>query len=268
MINLEKISGLPVELVDELHLKFSPPMQDSKPVVRVFSEMVPVLFNEMALPIPPHQEMYYMYRDVHLPEDEPVLKKIHIRYDITVIAPGMIGKEFIKTIGHYHPLIPGSQFAYPEMYQVIHGSGLFVIQKMDADFKQLISFYVIEASRGDIVIYPPGYGHIIVNTGSESLVTGNWVSPDFSSLYSPIADLHGMAYYVIAESEKPYGFLKNSHYKNHPPIRVVTMDDKIEAGFGLIRGKSMYQAGVRNPQLLEFLNKPEKYAVQLSTITS
>ncbi len=270
MINLETISGLPLELDEKtFKLKFNPPLAEIIPDIRKFSDMIPVLIDRSAEPKSKVEEMYYMYRDIHLPADEAVIRKNNIRYDITVIPPVMIGKEFNKTVGHYHPIIPGSQkMSYPEIYEVLEGQALFLIQKMDQDFKQLISFYGIVASVGDKVIYPPNYGHIIVNIGKGVLVTGNWTSYGFKSLYEPIKDRHGMAYYVLTDDIKPFVMVKNEHYADHPPVRMLTVADKIRTEFGFESTKPMYTSGINNPKLLEFLNNPTKYAIELSTITS
>ena len=32
-----------------------------------------------------------------------------LRYDITVIYPGLIGSEYVKTLGHYHPKVPDNR---------------------------------------------------------------------------------------------------------------------------------------------------------------
>src|SRR5271157_5416728 len=65
-------------------------------------------------------DIYFMYRNVY--------KKDDIRFDVTVIPPFDVRGECAKTHGHYHP---GSEdgLAYPEVYQVLRGSAVFIIQK-------------------------------------------------------------------------------------------------------------------------------------------
>jgi hypothetical protein len=44
-------------------------------------------------------------------------------YDMTIIAAGQYGKEYVKTFGHYHtPQVL-------ETYKLISGEGVFVLQK-------------------------------------------------------------------------------------------------------------------------------------------
>jgi glucose-6-phosphate isomerase len=263
MIDLQKISGLPIELMDNYYLKFNPPLVHAEPTVRKFDEMRPVLFNPDTPK--PMDEMYYMYRDVHLPEHEEILKKNNTRFDITVIPACLIGREYNKTIGHYHPK-NNKGMPYPEVYEVLFGKALFLIQKMDSDYQSLITVIAIEAKAGEKVIYPPGYGHAIINIGVDTLVTANWVAGNFTSIYEPIAKRHGMAYYVFAEGTGEYTFAPNANYPNPPPVRMIT--SKFMQSFPIVGSDPMYNIGTNNPQSLEFLNFPEKYAVELSSITS
>lgn len=265
MIDLSKNSGLPISLMDNNKLKFDAPLKDIQPHVRTYEEIKNVLMDKDAKP--ESEEMYYMYRNVRLPEHELIIEKKHVSYDITVIPAGKIGKEYIKTVGHYHAVKPGTKFAYPEVYEVLHGKALFILQKVDADDRVIIVLGV-EAKAGEKVVYPPNYGHIIVNIGEETLVTSNWVGADFERLYQPIMDKHGLAYYVVdaPESAMGYKFVMNPEYDNHPQVRMLT--HKFMHGFSIMDKGPMYTIGVNKPASLDFLVYPEKYAVELSSITS
>jgi glucose-6-phosphate isomerase, archaeal len=265
MIDLEKISGLPVHLKEDSHLKFFAPLSESMPGVRLLKDMKKVLMDPSAES--DRTEMYYMYRNVFFPEHEKLLKQKNLRYDITVIPPASIGQEFSKTVGHYHPAKKGSMIAYPEMYEVLHGRVLFLLQKMDGEYRQLLRVLSFEAKAGDKIIFPPNYGHIMVNIGKETLVTANWSADNFESLYHPVEEKCGMAYYVVkALSDGGYAYIPNPHYRNHP--QVDRLSTKYEDNFNIIQPKPMYLLGVSNPEYLEFLNFPEKFAVELSSISS
>jgi glucose-6-phosphate isomerase, archaeal len=263
MINLEKASGLPVELMDDFHLKFNSPLKPVAPAARTLQEMRSVLMDPIASS--DREELYYMHRDVHMPDHEQIIRNSGARYDITVIPPAMIGEEFNKTVGHYHPMKDGTQFAYPEVYEVLHGKGLVLLQKMDNDFKKVITVIALEIKAGDKIVYPPNYGHILINTGTEPLVTSNWVAQDFKSLYTQVSDYQGMAYYVVAD-KNGYTFVANPKYGSVPPVRMI--DDKFMNRFEIMQHGPMYMLGVSNPKCLEFLTSPEKYSVELSSITS
>lgn len=265
MIDLETISGLPVEVTSDYHLKLKSPLAQFDPATRTLKELSVVLMDPNAACA--RNEMYYMYRDVHLPEDQDLIRKYNLRYDITVIPPAMIGQEFSKTAGHYHPYKPGTKFAYPEMYEVLHGEVLFLIQKMDDKYDQLVTVAYYVGKTGDKIVYPPNYGHIMINIGHDVLVTANWVADHFESLYQPVADKKGMAYYAVSDQQEKFKLVPNPNYTNHPQAREILPKNLRNLKVMNIAGPS-YTAGVYNPKNLEFLTDPEKYAVELSSITS
>lgn len=264
MIDLEKVSGLPIAVNDDYSLKFNQPLTPAKPTVRTFEQMKEVLMDPNAESVP--QELYYMYRNVHFTEDEKALAEAGVTYDITVIPPAKIGQEFNKTMGHYHAVKPGTKIAYPEAYEVLHGHALFLLQKMDPLFQDVITVIAMEARAGDKVVYPPNYGHIIVNLGSDALVTSNWVGDSFERMYKEVSSRRGLGYYVVADDEKGYKFVPNANYGKLPEVRILT--NKFMHNFALMGSGPMYTIGTGNPKSLEFLNHPDQYAVELSSITS
>lgn len=248
MINLEKTSGLPIELKDDLFVQFNPPMTDREPTyIRDHDEIRKVMKDSQAdIPF-----TYVGYRHLYLPQHKDIVEQNHVQYDLTIVPPIMLGSEFNKTQGHYHANKPGTIVAHPEYYEVLNGHALFLLQKMDEQFKRVLDVIVFEARTGQKIIYPPNYGHIMVNIGKDILVTANWLSTDYKPLYEPMNNHHGMSYYVIKNLDKPYEFTPNTNYADHPPIRSLQpINDPIP----------MYTSGMANPASLDFLNNPEKYA--------
>lgn len=47
--------------------------------------------------------LYLMYANVEMPEHKALFRKMRLKHDITVMPPKFIGREFNKTLGHYHP---------------------------------------------------------------------------------------------------------------------------------------------------------------------
>jgi len=265
MIDLEKTSGLPIEVGENYALKFKPPLEPVIPNIRKLWDMKAVLMDPTAKST--REEMYYMYRNVVLKENAPILAGHNLRYDITVIPPAMIGHEYTKTVGHYHPFKGNSKIAYPEIYEVLHGKLLFLLQKMDSNFQVLSRVLACEGRPGDKIILPPNYGHVMINIGQEVLVTANWSADKFESLYQPVAARKGMAYYVIkAPTATGYHFIPNPHYENHPEVQWVS--ESYRDNFDIVQPKPMYTLGSANPRMLDFLNEPERYAVDLSSISS
>jgi glucose-6-phosphate isomerase len=217
-----------------------------KPSVRDAKDLREVLADRSCTDAGP---VYYMYRDISRSDvDRCWLTAQDIRYDITVIPPREICGEFIKTKGHYHPDNP-SGVGYPEVYEVLAGMAHFLIQ--NHDFSDIV---MIAASAGEIVVIPPGYGHVTINPSKNSaLQMANIVSTRFESDYRGYELLHGAAYFEMVEE----GFVKNPAYTASSPIRFATVLQKAACS-GMITAP-LYDLIEQQTPSLEFLNYPEKY---------
>jgi len=256
VINLEKQSGLPLAFDGERNRKliFKEGLEEVKPDVRTRDQMAEVLFEpEASGP----RDLYYMFRGVALDEDQEFIKDHGLRYDITFIQAGAIGREFIKTAGHYHPLKPGTGQTYPEVYEVIYGRAHYLLQKPKGEhFGEMENVILIAAKPGDKVLIPPHFGHITINPGEEPLIMSNFIADGFSSVYDPIKSRGGGAYFELKGDEGPE-FLANSSYNYLPPLRrcPVTPAPRLN----LHRGLPLYRVFKEEPNFLSFLVYPENY---------
>ncbi|NHW89325.1 MAG: glucose-6-phosphate isomerase [Archaeoglobales archaeon] len=212
-----------------------------RPEIRRASDLLPVLAYPEKLQ--KDFDAYYMFRDIfENHNDREKILKHGLRYDFTIIPPASVGREKIKTYGHYHPE-NSSGLTYPEIYQVIDGKAFFILQKKE--FGKISDCIVIEAGKGDIVIVPPNYGHVTINPTEKVLITSNWVSRNFCSIYEPYTNLRGACYYYI-EGE----WIKNPRYLENPKIKFLEPHGSME--------EEMYYL-IEEIEILEFLTKPEKY---------
>jgi glucose-6-phosphate isomerase len=193
--------------------------------------------------------VYYMYRDISRSDaDRCWLTAQDLRYDITVIPSREICGEFIKTKGHYHPDNPSGN-GYPEVYEVLAGMAHFLIQ--NRDFSDIV---MIAALAGEIVVIPPGYGHVTINPSKNSVLQmANIVSTRFESDYREYESLHGAAYFEMVEE----GFVKNPAYAASSSLRFATVSQKAACS-GMISAP-LYDLIEQQTPSLEFLNRPEKY---------
>lgn len=143
--------------------------------------------------------------------------------NITVLEPGTISEEYIKTYGHYH--IGNLE----ETYWFVYGQGVVLLQKLaiDNDGKMIVEdvadFKAIPVAQGEKVLMPSGYGHVIVNTGDDYLVSSDDTVVYFEEKdptilsgyadYEPVKKMQGFAYYVVEKNGKP-ALKRNYHYKN------------------------------------------------------
>ncbi len=176
------------------------------PSVRRFSDLLTVLEDPDALK--EDGNAYFMYRDL------PPLRGRWARFDVTIIPPWMVGREYAKTKGHYHKPPSAGKPSYPEVYQVHSGSAMYLLQRAGVSPSEIVDFIVVRASPGDVVVIPPGYGHVTVNPSEETLVMSNLIYREVESDYGPYERLRGAAYYYTID-----GFVRNGRYSSVPEIR-------------------------------------------------
>ena len=131
--------------------------------------------------------------------------------NVTIMETGTVGGEYIKTYGHYHI---GN---LDETYWFVQGGGVVLQQKLvekdgapQADRVEEFKATVVKA--GDSAYMPPGYGHLIVNTGDEWMVmiddspvegAGDNASMPGHADYEAVKKMRGFAYYVVEKDGKP-----------------------------------------------------------------
>jgi len=214
------------------------------PQVRTIDEIQSVLADPGCTS---NQPIYFMYRDLAKSEDDRrLMRNQRIRYDITVIPPMTLCGEYVKTKGHYHTKNPAG-LDYPEIYEVIEGTGHYLLQTKDAD-----DVILIQASAGDKVVIPPGYGHVTINPSSDALIMSNLVSTEFSSVYLRYEELRGAAYYEMEGG----AFVKNANYPHAPPLRYKNPVEHEE--YSIQRIVPIYDL-IGRPRSVAFLNHPEQF---------
>lgn len=188
--------------------------------------------------------LYFMYRDLY-----SQLKEKRVRYDVTIILPFALGQEFNKTLGHYHPPSP-SGLSFTEVYQVLHGCAHYLLQKRNSEGK-IADVVLVKAEVGDVIVVPPGYGHVTINPSSEPLVMANLVCDDFESVYDDYQKKRGAAYFELATGE----LVKNARYGLLPEARVLKGEKLFK--------KSILQSFLDDSTQFDFLTKPETYSFKL-----
>ena len=186
--------------------------------IRFLNQMKKVLYSQKWAEKAPNFELYYMYRGLK--------KKNGLRYDITVIPPKTLGKEFVKTKGHEH------NKDYGELYIVLQGRAIFLIQKMKN--KQIKDVYAVKAGKGNAVIIPSHYGHVTINPSKkQKLKIANWLSEKCRNNYSSFEKYQGAGYYY---TEK--GWTKNKNYANLPKLRFKRPLKKIPKSLDFLHGSN------------------------------
>ncbi|MEO0084390.1 MAG: glucose-6-phosphate isomerase family protein [candidate division WOR-3 bacterium] len=259
MISISQKAGFKVYLKEDGYLEFNEDILFESPEPRFFSK-AKNFFKDPNAKIN-RDLLYLMYRNVRKKDDDELLIKNDIRYDLTVIFPGKIGDEYIKTIGHYHPFKEGTKVSYPEIYEVIYGQAKMIIQKFEKEKKNIVAVYYIEAGSGDKIVIPAQenffFGHTTINPTSDFLVLANTQERTFQSDYSEYLKKSGASYYLlnIKGQEK---LEKNSKYEFAPPIMRLVFKESIPE-LCLSKSKPLYPSIIENiRQFRQYLTFPEE----------
>ena len=260
IIDLKEKSGLGLEFdTDKPKMSFDKDLQSRAPAIRTIDQMKEVLLDK---DIQQPQELYYMYRDIYRLSDKPILDKHKLRYDVTAIRPSRLGKEFMKTAGHYHPE------SFGELYEVVYGRCFCLMQRASLqDYRIIEELILAEAVCGQKIVIPPGFGHILINPGPDYLVTSNWVSSRFASRYELYKKAQGAAYFIIPSEDGSrvtpslkigIEIIKNPLFTEVADVSFTQPARQIKR-FGLIEGSPMYSLINKDPKVLDFLNQPLNY---------
>ena len=170
--------------------------------IRFLNDIKKVLYDKKWARKAKSFAVYYIERGIKYKED--------LRYDITIIPPKMLGKEFTKTKGHDHI---GD---FKEVYEVLKGKAIYLIQKRQKN--KIKDVCAILAKKGDKVVIPPFYGHVTINPSKKFVLKmGNWISNKCKSDYKFFEKMEGACYYFTKT-----GWLKNKNYKQAPKLKLVT----------------------------------------------
>lgn len=151
--------------------------------------------------------------------------------NITIWETGTVGSEYIKTYGHYHII------DFSETYWILEGEGILLLQKRQVDGNgnsiddKIEDFKALKVKKGDKIVIPSFYGHLVVNTGKTWLVTSD-DSPvnlnDSASMpqhadYEAVKKMRGFAYYVIDDKGTPI-LTKNKNYSFVPEVSITELN--------------------------------------------
>ena len=260
MKDLSALTGMTVKFDPELfHIAFGSEVRDPFYATRSAKQMRKVLLDaDCELP----EIVYWMFRDLGLKELPDYKQTASLRYDISVFRGCPFGREFMKTSGHYHPYKPDTGVAWPEVYEVLEGTALYVLQKVDnsdlgPNEVKVEDVIIIEGQPGDKVIMPPDYGHVTINTKPGALVMDNWVSSAFGSVYGKVEEAKGFAYYCLNDNGQQR-WVKNPLYTQPLPALRKAVVREVPS-LGLVKGTPMFAACAADPGKFQWLNNPEDY---------
>jgi glucose-6-phosphate isomerase len=261
MIDLSRASGLPLSLDDSLPSlpvcldgRLTPGELDT----RTLADLQPALADREASGPDP---AYFMYRGLALVSavGRHTARRYQWRYDVTVFPPGRLGEECLRTLGHFHPAVREGEPSYPEVYEVLSGTALFLLQRV-ADYwadpaeTRVLEFIILEAHAGEKAMMLPDYGHWTVNATDEPLVVSNWICDDFRSDYEPAVRAQGACCHLLAD--RGGVALRPNPRWAQPPPSVLRARPKEAPALGLVAGQPVFANLTTHPWRWRYLCDP------------
>lgn len=199
----------------------------------------------------PDLALYYMYNIIHAPEHiQTKLDFYHLTFSPVLLPSGRVGREFIKTNGHYHPPIPGSSYSYPEIYTQLYGKLLLFLQRRNPSMPATPEdCELVEMRPGVTVTIPPDYAHVLINASDDLALMAGLYNVTFGPDYADVDRQRGLAYYIL-DGHDGIIIEPNPHYLNAPPLQRLVD----------VAGTRFAPSDPGVPVWQSFLADPDKYA--------
>lgn len=197
--------------------------------------------------------LYWMWRGLEKPPG--------LSYDILQFSDSSLGQELLKTAGHGHSLVPETDLTYPELYQVLEGEVIYLLQKKKEG--RITRVLAIPCRKNDFCLVPPNFEHVTINLAGNKTFMANWVAQANVSDYSPIEEKGGAAYFGL--SGQPINWVKNDRYGQVPAIEFKKPTDFNALGIDI--KENMYY-NKENTNVLNFLQEPQKHSALWANLFS
>ncbi len=127
-------------------------------VLRTLQSMQGQYLDQAAYDAQLEKEDTLLYEVYELSRPEVAGEIIH---GISIVHPGLVGKEYFMTKGHFHTVMDTA-----EIYYVLQGNGKMVLETLEGDWA------VEDLAPGKILYVPPNWAHRSVNTRlNQDLIT-------------------------------------------------------------------------------------------------
>ena len=268
MLHKLENSGLPIYRDDETgKLALEAPLTYKGFAEKTLSQMKGLFADDSGND--PNENIYDVYRGIMDPKDEELFQTYDYQYDITVVKSGNVGMERKKTSGHYHSYNEMRTYTIPEVYEVLEGTALFVLQRADnfedTDYENLdVSDLIIaRVEAGQAIIVPPNYGHCSVNGGEGDLIFSNLAYVPCRIDYAPVQYYHGLGVYVDGH-ENEIQTIVNGYYNKLPKAKLATV--KENAALGILFHHPVYQEFKKRPEAFTFLGNVDAYVEDIMSM--
>ncbi len=254
-------SGLPIDL-DETTSRLS--FTDGLVCEESNPKSTAKLASVLAYPQAGTEETAFdFYKNVHFPKDETLFANYKLRFDITVVHPGLVGSERKKTTGHIHARIPGKTTPHAELYEVLAGAAMFLLQP-DNGPDAPVDLIAVTLQPGQKIIVPANCAHCTCNAGDGTLVFDNLVLESGSNNYESIQENKGMAAFLM-EKDGTLKLIANPQY-NAAATRYQKGTVSPSEALGTAGSIPTYQSFILAPDTYRYLQDPTAFNVRIGEL--
>lgn len=200
----------------------------------------------------PNRMLYALYEKNALEQDLDTFNRYDLNYNLKMVLPGLIGREYVKTIPHFHPVDETTGETFPEVHEVLAGEGVLLLQKNTLTGDRVNQSTAVEFSAGDQIYLKSGFGHTTINTGDQPVLIASLIRRRSETSFSSFQEKKGCLYSLIRTEEGYSEYVRNPHYPTAVGLDILparALDNPLYSPEGL------YGAFIRDPERFSVLWK-------------
>jgi glucose-6-phosphate isomerase, archaeal len=200
--------------------------------------------------------VYSIVMDVGRQEHAMELHRRMLLFGVVAYYAGRLGQEPVRSQGHVHAISSHSGWSAPELFEVWEGKAIVYAQQFDGENPG--SCVAIDAEVGDQVVVPPGWAHCVMNVDpSAPMVFGAWCDRQYGFVYDGVRARGGLAWFPLLTEEN------GIYWQPNPRYHVTSLTRRRARSYselGLLSDVSIYEQFVRNPDSLQWVSDPVRFA--------
>ena len=199
--------------------------------------------------------VYAIAMDVGRVEDANELRRRWLLFGVVAFAAGTLGDEPVRSQGHVHAVSPHCGWSTPELFEVWEGRAIVYAQESVGDRPGRC--IAVEAGPGEQVVVPPGWAHAVINANPGArMVFGAWCDRQYGFAYDAIRTHGGFAWFPVVRSTR-IDWERNRAYHDSQLVRRRPRD---YSELGILASMPVYAQFVRDPESVQWVSEPARYA--------
>lgn len=200
--------------------------------------------------------VYCIAMDVGRHEHLHELQRRLLLFGVVAAAAGSLGREPVRSQGHVHAVAPHCGWSTPEVFEVWRGRAIiYGQQSVGEDPGRCIA---IEAHPGEQVVMPPGWAHCVINASPiEPMVVGALCDRQYGFVYDQVRAHGGLAWFPVLDTARGIVWTPNATYEPSP---LIELQPRPYPELGLVLSDSLYEQFARDPESLQWVSDPQRFA--------